>query len=263
MGARDDTGLEAGVFVSTADFRVVAGAGVYFGHQSVGANILRGLEDLPGHPDDVVLRVVRLEDYRSTHHQEGVFLHSAIGRNGHPDSKCEDFQRTVDGLGGDLDLALFKFCYVDFADTSDVRATFDEYVRTLGDLKRRHPRLVFVHVTVPLRTCERGAGVWLCEALGRRNRAKHANARRNEFNEMLRAGFAGEALFDLAAVEATRPDGRREAFELDGRTHDALVPAYSDDGGHLNEVGRLRAAAALVRCLAEALRSDGRGTSGL
>jgi hypothetical protein len=256
MDARDDTGTRAGVFVSGADLDLIARARVYFGHQSVGANILAGLADLQGRLDRRVLRMVE-PGGPAVPGDAGVFLHSAIGRNGQPDSKCEDFRCVLDRLHGRLDAALFKFCYVDFTDASDARAIFAAYSRTMDDLKCRYPGIRFVHVTAPFRTVQGGPGVWLREALGRRNRAKHANARRNEFNTLLRTRYPGEPVFDLATIEATRPDGRRETFRLAGRTYDALVPAYTNDGGHLNEAGRLRAAAGLVRTLAEALRAAG------
>lgn len=256
MDARDDTGLRAGVFVSGADLDLVAAARVYFGHQSVGANVIAGLEDLQHGLERPVLRVAQAGVLEAPD-DGGVFLHSAIGRNEHPDSKCEDFRRVLEQLHGRLDAALFKFCYVDFSDTSDAAAIFAGYARTMDELRRRYPDIVFVHVTAPLRTIDRGPGVWLREALGRRNRAKHANARRHEFNELVRARHAGEPVFDLAAIESTRPDGGRETFRLDGRTCEALVPAYTGDGGHLNGTGRVLAAAGLVRTLAGALRSAG------
>jgi hypothetical protein len=257
MDVRDDTGPRAGVFVSAADLERVAAARVYFGHQSVGANIVAGIEDLQRGLERPILRVAE-QGVLEVLDDRGVFLHSTIGRNQHPDSKCDDFGHVLDQLRGRLDVALFKFCYVDFTDTSDAGAIFAAYAQTMDNLKHRHPDVVLVHVTAPLRTVEGGPGVWLREALGRRNRAKHANARRNEFNALLRTRYAGEPMFDLAAVEATRPDGRRQTFRLAGRTLDALVPAYTDDGGHLNEVGRVRAAAGLVHTLAQALRTAGR-----
>ena len=253
MVARDDTGPRAGVFVSGADLERVGAARVYFGHQSVGANILQGLEDLQADLGQPVIRVAPPGAF-DVGGGRGAFLHSAIGRNERPDSKCEDFRRVLEQLRGQLDVALFKFCYVVFGDTTDTETIFAAYARTMDELKARHPNLVFVRVTAPLRAVEGGPGVWLREALGRRNRAKHANARRNEFNALLRARYAGEPVFDLAAIEATRPDGRRETYRLAGRTYDALVPAYTDDGGHLNEAGRVRAAAGLIQTLAEALR---------
>ena len=166
---------------------------------------------------------------------QGVLLHTKIGENQKPDSKCEDFRRILDEkLSGQVDVALFKFCYVDFSDTSDVDAIFSTYARTMDDLKRRHPEIIFIHVTAPLRTVDRGFGVWAREMLGRRNRTKLANVSRNEFNRRLLEKYSADPIYDLAGVMSTYPDGKRESFELGGKTYYSLVPAYTDDGGHLN-----------------------------
>jgi lysophospholipase L1-like esterase len=77
------------------------------------------------------------------------------------------------------------------------------------------------------------------------------NARREEFNALMRQAYQGrEPLFDLAAVESTAPDGAGAVVEWSGRSIPVLAEAYSEDGGHLNEAGRLRAARELVRVLA-------------
>jgi len=249
-----------------ADLRTVSAVRIYFGHQSVGRNILDGLEDLQRGLGQPVVRVVELGS-AGVCDERGILLHTKIGENERPASKCEDFRRILDQeLQGRVDVALFKFCYVDFNDASDVTAIFDVYSRTMDDLKRRHPDVVFVHVTAPLRTVDRGPGVWVRELLGRRNRSKHANVRRGEFNRLLKERYAGEPVFDLAASMSTDADGRRESFKLDGAQNYALVPAYTDDGGHLNAVGRTYAAAAFVHAIAVALaprlphRSDARGS---
>ncbi|MEI2787926.1 MAG: hypothetical protein V9E93_03485 [Steroidobacteraceae bacterium] len=146
-----------------------------------------------------------------------------VGENGKPDSKCEDFRRILDDkLSGQIDVALFKFCYIDFSDTSDVDAVFATYARTMDDLKQRHPQITFIHVTAPLRTVDRGLGVWAREMLGRRNRTKLANVSRNEFNRRLVEKYSTDPIFDLARVMSTLPDGRRESFEIDGK--DLLQP---------------------------------------
>ena len=158
-------------------------------------------------------------------------------------------------LHGRVDVALFKFCYIDFSDTSDVNEIFATYARTMDDLKQRHPGIVFIHVTAPLRSIDGGPGVWVREMLGRPNRTKLANVKRNEFNRRLRERYAGDPIFDLAAAMSTYPDGHRESFKIDGAVQYTLVPAYTDDGGHLNPVGRTYAAAAFVQSIAEALRA--------
>jgi len=235
-----------------ADFRAVAAARVYFGHQSVGRNILDGLEDLQRGAVDPAIRVVELGAPGSTDGR-GILLHTKVGQNEKPTTKCEDFRRILDELQGRVDVALFKFCYIDFNDATDVNAIFDVYSRTMDDLKRRHPEVVFVHVTAPLRTVDRGPGVWVRELLGRRNRAKYANVRRGEFNRLLQERYAGDPIFDLAASMSTYPDGRRESFRVDGAVYYALVPEFTDDGGHLNAVGRTHVAAGFVHAIARAL----------
>lgn len=230
-------------------------ARVYFGHQSVGANILEGVADLQRGLDRPRLRIAELGAL-GVPDDGGILLHSAIGSNGRPDSKCEDFRRVLGTLHDRIDMALFKFCYVDFDDRSHATEIFATYARTMDTLALQYPAVRFVHVTVPLRSIERGPGVWLREALGRRNRAKHANAARNEFNRLLRDRYAGAPVFDLAAAMSTHPDGRRETFELDGRSHECLVPSCTDDGGHLNATGRVHVAAAFVRAIAERVTDD-------
>jgi len=245
-----DAALQAGL-------EQVASKRVYFGHQSVGGNIMDGLADLQTQAARPHIRIGELGAL-AVADEQGVFLHSAVGKNSQPASKCEDFRRILDQeLHGRIDVALFKFCYIDFSDASNVDEIFATYARTMDDLKQRHPGIVFIHVTAPLRTVDSGPGVWVREMLGRPNRTKLANVRRNEFNRRLQERYAGDPIFDLAATMSTYPDGRRESFKLDGVAYYSLVPAFTNDGGHLNEVGRTYAAAALVQSIAAALRSAG------
>jgi hypothetical protein len=243
------------------DILAMSAARVYFGHQSVGRNILDGLEDLQRGLGQAAIRVVELGSPAAADGR-GALIHSKVGQNERPATKCGDFRRILDQeLHGNVDVALFKFCYIDFSDTSDVEAIFDIYSRTMDELKRQHPKIVFVHVTAPLRSVDRGAGVWIRELLGRRNRSRHANARRTEFNRLLKGGYAADPVFDLAASMSTWPDGRRESFRMNGTDFQALVPAYTDDGGHLNAVGRTHVAAAFVRAIAAALEAPQRAVA--
>ena len=87
------------------------------------------------------------------------------------------------------------------------------------------------------------------------------NATREAFNALVRQTYAGkEPVFDVAALESTHPDGTRETYALDGHDYPALVPAYSDDGGHLNARGQVRLASAFVSLLASLPRSTPRST---
>jgi hypothetical protein len=256
-----------------SDLAALAGARIFFGHQSVGDNILQGVSELLVHqPDaltiellpgtaapDPAIRSGRAGSAervtRNAPHERAVLAHAKIGRNEDPSSKCDDFRRIIDqGLAGPVDVALFKFCYIDIQPGTDVEALATTYLSCLDALARRHPKTAFLPVTVPLRQSPSGPGVWARQLLGRTNQTKVANARRYAFNQRLRTRFAGQPLFDLAATEATGADGRRETFALAGTTGESLRAAYTDDGGHLNAAGRAAAAIELLHALASAVR---------
>ena len=148
-----------------------------------------------------------------------------------------------------------KFCYVDFTPSTNSAALFHRYQDAITSLQRKYPAVIFVHVTVPLTTRPNSFKDTVKRLMGRAVRKDEANARRTVFNEHLREAFAGQPLFDLARVESTRPDGTIESFRgRDGTTTAALFPGYTSDGGHLNELGRQRAAAEFVRVVAGAAR---------
>ena len=73
-----------------ADFDRVSHARVYFGHQSVGANIMDGLADLQRQIGQPVIRIGDLDSIGLST-DKGILLHTKIGENQKPDSKCEDF----------------------------------------------------------------------------------------------------------------------------------------------------------------------------
>ena len=57
-----------------------------------------------------------------------VFAHDAIGINRDPWSKVNDFCDLMEGeLGGMVDIALFKFCYVDLKRKTDIDSLFNHY----------------------------------------------------------------------------------------------------------------------------------------
>jgi hypothetical protein len=238
--------------VPIADLDDVIERRVLFGHQSVGGNILDGVRDLlleAGRHWPIVEVGAAIPD-------GGALVHARVGTNEQPLTKCTDFRRIVDeGLAGPVDVAVLKFCYIDVQPTTDVAALCDRYRAMLEDLARRHASTVFVPVTVPQGHAEGGLGVLARELLGRTNQAKTKNVARHAFNERLRQSWTISPLFDLAVSEATRPDGSRDTFTYRGSTAENLVAAYTDDGGHLNAVGRRAVAADFLRTLAAAVRS--------
>lgn len=91
--------------------------------------------------------------------------------------------------------------------------------------------------------------------LGRLTRPMR-NALRTQYNDMLRAAYAGrEPIFDLAAVESTRADGTREYGTSHGQPVYALAREWSADDGHLNALGRRRAPKQLLITLASLPKS--------
>lgn len=232
------------------DLAALRGRRIFFGHQSVGDNLINGLRALTaGHPS--ALPIVELG---ASLPPGGGLLHGQVGANFDPASKCTHVEALVDGpLAGALDVALFKFCYVDIDERTDTAALAAAYCRTLESLAARHPGLVVMAVTAPVRQVERGFGVWIRERLGRVNRTKTANLARARFNAAVRTRWAGRPLFDLAAAESTTPDGRREMFRMDGQAVESLHGAYTTDGGHLTPEAARHLAGAFLSALAAAV----------
>jgi hypothetical protein len=231
------------------DLETIARRTIYFGHKSVGANIVEGLVDLASQAG-VPLRVTEVDGALGL--APGTFGHGPVAENRNPLLKLESFTRILDsGPPSAVDIAFVKFCFVDFDSGTDASALFARYQATIAALRAKHPGTSFVHVTVPLTTVERGVKSFVKRLLGGSVYGLAENARRDEYNALLRKAYAGrEPVFDLASVESTAPDGKPEAIDWQGRSVPALVDAYTDDGGHLNREGRLRAARELVSVLA-------------
>jgi hypothetical protein len=202
---------------------------IYFGHQSVGFNIMDGVQTLISANAGQSPRLEQTS--AATSMRRGVFAHAANGSNGDPAGKTAAFQATLQqGVGAAVDIAFFKFCYVDFEASTDVAALFADYRSKMAALRSAYPNLRLVYFTAPLTTG-----------------ASRENAVREQFNDLVRQAYgATEAVFDLAKVESTRPDGSVERF--DGVR--ALVASYSSDGGHLNATGEDVVSKALVVYLA-------------
>ncbi len=199
---------------------------VLFGHQPVGNDILAGLNRVapellagPANPGGPILLIDRL-----------------VGQNGSPVSKIEAFEKEVMAQSATLDAALFKLCYVDFDATTDVPHLFSVYASTHDRLRQAYPGLILAHITAPLTTIQSSFKSWVKQMLGKSPRGLVENLKRSEFNTLLRARYAGkEPIFDLAELESRSPAGEMVSYE--GRVP-MLHPAYSYDGGHLNETGQ-------------------------
>jgi hypothetical protein len=231
---------DAASAVEAEELSAAARTKVFFGHQSVGRNVLDGLGGL--------------------YAAHGLTAPSSwsdayIGENGDPLGKIDDFEARIrEGAGAEADVALMKLCYVDVTDGTDVDAVFERYRATLADLERDFPDVRFLHVTAPL-TTEAGlvsrlkAGVK--SLLGRDVVESRAdNVARERFNAMMREEYGPGRLFDLAGVESTAPDGTRVSGDVDGQDYFALHSGYAADSGHLDQAASMLAAAHLVALVA-------------
>jgi hypothetical protein len=232
-----------------ADLEKVAGRAIFFGHQSVGGNVLDGVKALAAQ-EGVALRLAEVADAGAV--GPGTFGHAFIPENGKPELKLEGLERALGPGPAGVEVAFLKLCFVDVEGKTDARALFERYRTTLATLQARHPRTTFVHLTVPLTTVQGGWKAVVKGLLGRAPYGFEENVRREEYNALLRAAYQGkEPLFDVARLESTAPDGRPVTSTVKGRTVPSMHPAYTDDGGHLAGEGRRVVARALLRFLAE------------
>jgi len=241
-------GLERLDEISADEWEALANRRIFFGHQSVGQNIIDGLTGIMARRPSIRLSVretSRLEDFAKP-----VFGHALIGKNKDPLSKIERFREIMDGgVGRSVDIAFFKLCFVDIDHTTDIEALFRDYGDSLADLTEKYPDVKFVTMTVPLISRPVGIKARLKELLGRLPWDEADNVKRNVYNDLLRERFKG-SLFDLAAIESRIGGERKATFEKDGKSYDLLYKPYTSDGGHLNAAGRQIIAIELLSFLA-------------
>jgi len=232
--------------------RVLGGKRIFFGHQSVGFDVMRGVRALA--EEAGAAEAPRFVEGDATPASAGSwFAHGRIGRNGHPDEKCDAFTETVHRLAHDsLDIALMKFCYADIGPSTDPGEVFDRYARTIDSLRRAFPRTRIIAATIPYTIITPRWKRTLKRILGRNDTSIAANLRRSAFNALVVRTYGAGPLFDIARVESTHPDGTRECSVAGGDTAYGLDGRYTTDGGHLNPDGSRRAAMELLRALAEA-----------
>lgn len=228
---------EGATLVDAGDLQEFSEHRIFFGHMSVGKNILSGLREVRAahgvaRPAEVEVEVgaAAVPDLPDG----GVMVHALIGENRHPVGKLENFEHLLrSGLGDQVDTAALKFCYVDVSWYTDVEDLFETYRQTMDGLEADFPDVRFVHMTVPLTTRPHGIKDRLKVALGRDD-----NAARERYNDLMRETYGPDRLFDLAAIEAQDTDG--------ASGERALFGGYSSDGAHLNAAGASLVAAELV-----------------
>ena len=243
---------------------------IFFAHQSVGNNIMQGIQEIIEKYPKIRLKISEFRSWRGSEiiktmqvgdFVEPVFAHERnIGKNNHPLSKIDDFVSLLqDGVGDQIDIAFLKFCFVDINSGTDINKLFKKYSESIGELKSHYPEMTIVHFTVPLLKKEQIGIVQKVKGivkriLGKKNDdfwSNNHNVARNEYNKLIVNFYSGkDPIFDLALLESTKSTGKRETFTFEGHEYYALAAEYTDDGGHLNEKGREYIAGKLLIFLA-------------
>lgn len=236
-----------------ADLNIIKNNRIYFGHQSVGNNIIAGIEDLVRQTHTEGLNIVNID--QTSNLPENYFAHSRIGQNKHPMTKIEAFKEVIiDRFNGDLDLAILKFCYVDFTPSTKAEKIFNAYNDMINDLKIKFPSLNFLHVTAPVMANSGGIKIKIKRLIGKEDYTDLPNIARNKYGILVKNTYNVNNVFDVAKVEATKPDGSLETFTKNGEKYFSLVHDYTYDGGHLNQKGRIFVAAKFLRAIARVLQ---------
>jgi hypothetical protein len=232
------------VNVTTTTWARVSAIRTFFAHQSVGGNLIAGVQDLQQRNHATTLPIVDIS--KASVPAGAVLAHLYVGQNGEPMSKIHGFRDALEsGLGDSIDVAALKFCFWDIQKDTDVEKVFETYSQTITDLKMRFPRITFVHVTVPLFTRDDDWRAGVRRLLTMDVPRTLDNAKRHALSERIRMRYAGrEPLFDLEAFEAAADRERGDV--------PYLRPDYTYDGGHLNESAREAGAAAFLDVIAGA-----------
>lgn len=242
-------GLPALDQVTDVEWQRLAGRKLFFGHQSVGGNVMEGVHELLRANPRIPLRVSETIDPAQIA-APGLY-HGYVGTNGKPDTKLADFAR-IAGAVGDSGAAMLKFCYVDVEKDTDPAALFARYRQAVDSLRALSPSLTIVHVTLPLQVDPGTLFHWRTKLRGKQTPYRTLNTVRARYNQLMRDTYVGrEPIFDLAHFQSILPDGSVGVVRVDGLEVEYLAQDWSSDGGHLNEAGRRRVAEAFLVTLAK------------
>ena len=228
---------------------------IFFAHQSVGKNIVLGMREVIDANKQINMSIEKIEN--SSNIKNSGFSHSYVEKNGDPISKINNYTKMVRQADGKIDISFVKFCFVDIESETNITNIFNYYKKEMSKLKKEYPDTLFIHFTVPLLKRVKPT---ITSRIAKIFKKKDAfwddehNIAINNYNNLVLNAYKGvEPVFDIAMVESTFTSGDRAAFEMDGKTYYSLVPEYTNDGGHLNEKGRLLVAEQLLIFLASQL----------
>src|SRR5512147_3078563 len=103
------SGGDGGGGTTTEQLVALRSHGIYFGHQSVGNNIMSGVDALLAN----VPAADRLGRGGLAEAGMGTWADDGVESNGAPLDKLADFRSQMAGLCGKVDIAFMKFCWAD------------------------------------------------------------------------------------------------------------------------------------------------------
>ena len=167
---------------------------------------------------------------------------SGLGDNhrGNPgaSAKISYFQASCGVMASHVEVAMFKFCYVDpTADFSSVKSTMES-------LEAAYPAVTFVWWTMPITTASYSED-------------SSVKAQRQAYNAAVRSYCAanGKWLLDIADLECHDDSGN---VYKDGSGNELLYDGYTSDGGHLQaDAGKRKLARAYWTLIVEIAKSRG------
>lgn len=207
-----------------------------FGHQSVGYQVLQGVNmwaDEFGVPDPTLYDV----ESATLPSTGGFISHFYAGTNGDPFSKMNEFlDHLANGLADEVDIVVLKFCYADLRTGSGHTAQqmFDAYKAWVDEIESTYPALTIIYATEAIVMGENSDG--------------SNNGVRQTFNNLVRAEYAASGrLWDVADIESTDPDGNKVLY---GGIESLYSGYASPDQRHIYGLGRTTVAAGFLQMIA-------------
>ena len=236
---------KAGESASTEIHGLTMDKRFFFGHQSVGQNIIEGIHLLT-----TEIPVSRVDTQKMTDlniFEKPVIAHAQIGENGEPLSKYEEFKILLDsGIGDRVDIAGMKLCYLDISGKTDVQDLFHKYKDMVVHIKNRHPKLKIIHIATPLTVKSNPVKDLMKKIMGKENIWREANRNPIRYNNLLRAEYKNETVFNLDMIEAFGDDS--PPFETIDNNY-SLDKRFASDWGHMNDLGKKVVAGKFLRFL--------------
>ena len=241
--------------VPDATWQKLAKKKIFFGHQSVGDNIMSGFDQIISSNQAVKLNVIKTKDAKNF--DGPVFAHAYIGKNGDTNSKFREFADIINnGIGDKVDIAFLKMCFWDIRRGTDVSEVLHNYKKTIRTLQKKYPNITFIHMTVPLMS-HSNSFIDKVKRIIRPDNSVMDNIKRNKLNQLIVKEYSNkEPIFNIALLESTRQDGTRATFSNDKNSYYYLAQEYTDDGGHLNKLASKYVAEQLLITLAKLIEKN-------